>query len=289
MKKEQMTPMQERLLEMLSWFHGFCTEHHLRYYALGGTMLGAVRHQGFIPWDDDVDVGMPRTDYRRFSLLMKACKDGRYILETPDTDYQDFYYPYAKLYDTQTTLVENTRCKIRRGIYLDVFPLDGAGETERAALRHYRPLKWKQLLLLAMTAATRTGRNPLKNAAIAMAGTIPDWMLNRKRLLRSMDKGCGSRDFDESQWVGNLMGNWMERELTQRSVFGEPKKYPFENLTIYGAQDYESYLTKLYGNWRQLPPPEKRKTHHDFLYMDLTRSFLQSEECHETGDHIRNL
>lgn len=289
MKKEQLTPVQEQLLEMLSWFHGFCADHDLRYYALGGTMLGAVRHQGFIPWDDDVDVGMPRRDYQRFARLMKECAKGRYVLETPDTGSQDFYYPYSKLYDTHTTLVENTRYKIKRGIYLDIFPLDGAGNTEKTALRHYRPLQWKQLLLLAMTAGRREGRNVLKNGIIALAGRIPDRFLNRKRLLQSIDAGCCSRDFDQSPWVGNLMGNWMERELAERSIFGEPTGYSFENLTIYGVQDSESYLTRLYGNWRQLPPPEKRKTHHDYLYMDLSRSFLQREECHETGDHIRNL
>ncbi|MDE6558154.1 MAG: LicD family protein, partial [Clostridia bacterium] len=87
-----MSELQQRLLDMLKWFHAFCVEHNLRYYALGGTLLGAVRHKGFIPWDDDIDVGMPRKDYNRFIKLMKNA-DGQSVfrLETP-LENKDFVY-----------------------------------------------------------------------------------------------------------------------------------------------------------------------------------------------------
>ena len=266
--------MKAMLLEMLRWFHGYCEANDLRYYAQGGTMLGAVRHQGFIPWDDDVDIGMPRADYVRLGSLLAQNPHPRYCLEMPDTEAGDFFYPFAKLYDTQTTLVENTRCQIRRGIYLDIFPLDGVGSSKWEAVRHFSAVKWRRKLLLAMTTGLRQGRKPGKNLAVWVLGRIPDRLVDRKALLCAIDRISASRSFEESAWVGNLMGTWLERELVPRTVYGGPTRYSFEGLVIYGPADAGGYLTSLYGDWRQLPPVEQRRSRHDFVYLDLERSYL---------------
>jgi lipopolysaccharide cholinephosphotransferase len=81
-----MTQVQEKLLDMLRWFHRLCVENNLRYYAIGGTMLGAQRHQGFIPWDDDIDVGMPREDIEKLKDIINRKNLDKYVLETPDTE-----------------------------------------------------------------------------------------------------------------------------------------------------------------------------------------------------------
>ena len=122
-----MTETQRKLLTALQWFHHFCSEHNLRYYAVGGTCLGAVRHKGFIPWDDDIDVGMPRKDYKKFLELTSAIQDNELYKVEYLPSKHGFTYPYCKLYDIGTTLIENSRYKIKRGIYIDVFPLDGIG------------------------------------------------------------------------------------------------------------------------------------------------------------------
>jgi lipopolysaccharide cholinephosphotransferase len=95
--------LQKKLFEMLKWFDAFCRQYELKYYAVGGTLLGAVRHHGFIPWDDDVDIAMPRADYDRFSQIMEAKIHDHYILETAHSDDRDFCFPYMKLYDINTT------------------------------------------------------------------------------------------------------------------------------------------------------------------------------------------
>ncbi len=262
------------LVDMLRWFHNFCVENHLCYYVIGGTMLGAARHQGFIPWDDDIDIGMPREDYGRLAELMQKDHNKRYILETPLSDSKDFFYPMSKLYDTETTLVENTRYKIKRGIYLDIFPLDGMGQTEEEARSFFADIKKRRLFLLALTTGIRKERKGYKNAAILLLHVIPDCILRKKKLLYDLEYRCAAKNYDECNLVGVLMGNWMEREIMPKSYFGTPTEYQFETLTVFGVEKYDEYLTALYGDWRQLPPEDKRKSHHDFLYVDLEHSYL---------------
>ena len=94
-----MTELQERLLEMLKWFHNFCEQNNLQYYAIGGTLLGAVRHQGFIPWDDDIDVGMPRKDYEKFISLTFEKQFGNFFVESLKNKNNDYIWAYSKVYD----------------------------------------------------------------------------------------------------------------------------------------------------------------------------------------------
>lgn len=271
------TQLKKKLTEMFGWFHIFCEENGLRYYALGGTMLGAVRHQGFIPWDDDIDIGMPRADYKRLAELLKN-HTGRYVLETPDSPNLDYYYPLSKLYDTETTLVENTRYKIKRGIYLDIFPLDGAGNTLQEAEATFQRIWSKRKLLLAMTTGYRNGRSIHKNLAVMAARLIPNWIINRKKLLQHLDAMCAEKDFDTCEYVVNLSGNWGKREIMKREVFGIPVKYTFEVLSVWGPQNFDEYLTNLYHDWRRLPPIEKQVSHHDFDFIDLDNSYLSFSE-----------
>lgn len=266
--------LKEKLLDMFRWFHGFCQEQGLRYYILGGTMLGAVRHQGFIPWDDDIDIGMPRQDYRRLEQILKD-QGGKYVLETPNTGNPDYFYPFSKLYDTETTLIENTRCQIRRGIYLDIFPLDGGGNSHKEALSIFRKVKWRRMLLLAMTTGLRRDRGWAKNLCVRVMGMVPDWLVDRKKLLLSLNERCGRKPLEQCQWSVNYMGNWMEREIMPTRMLGTPVKYTFEGLEAWGPADWDGYLTALYGDWRKLPPEEKRTSHHDFLYLDLERGYLE--------------
>ena len=115
--------LKETLIAMMQWFHQFCIDNDIRYYVVDGTMLGAARHQGFIPWDDDIDVGVPRRDYEKLASILNEKTEGRYVLETPDSPAKEFIYTYSKLYDTTTTLVEHARKDIRRGVFIDIFPL----------------------------------------------------------------------------------------------------------------------------------------------------------------------
>lgn len=269
-----MTEIQIRLVKILKWFNEFCISHHLKYYILGGTMLGAVRHGGFIPWDDDIDVGLPRKDYEEFLTLTKGAQFGDFVTEGIDTPNKDFFYGYAKIYDTKSTLVENNRYKIKRGIYVDVFPIDGVANSSEEINSYISPIFSKHNLLLARSCGIRKGRKWYKNASVRLARLIPNFIIDNKKLMLSVDNMCKQRDYDDYSIVGNLYGAWGRKEIMEKNIFGNPTLYNFEDIRVYGVEDYDRYLTSLYGDWRKLPPKEKQVTHHDFLECDLRKSYL---------------
>lgn len=260
------------LVDMLKWFHAFCEKNGLRYYALGGTMLGAARHKGFIPWDDDIDVGMPREDYNRLAELLSQEPNERYVLETPDTPAKDYYYPFSKLYDSKTTLIENTKYQIKRGIYIDIFPLDGIGNSLEESENNYKSVHNTYNLLLTKVAGVRKGRSLYKNLAVIAFRVLP---ISPKRILKKLVAKCSRYSWDDCEWCGNLVGAWRFKEVMPKAYLGTPKLYDFEDTVMYGAEDADAYLTNLYGDWRKMPPVEKRVTHHDYIACDLEKSYLE--------------
>jgi lipopolysaccharide cholinephosphotransferase len=257
----------------MKWFDQFCRVHNLRYYLIGGTMLGAVRHKGFIPWDDDIDIGMPRCDYERFFLLTLRIDDCKYVVESFRNEKPDFMYPYIKIYDTSTTLIENNRYKTTRGIYIDLFPLDGIGNTEAESRKNFSKIYWKNNMLYAQMCALSPRRSFYKNAAIIIARCIPSLICSGRKLLERIDNECRSRGYEEYDYIGNLLGNWRYREVMRKSIFGVPVEYKFEGCTVYGVENFDMYLSTVYGNYLELPPLEKRKTHHDYLHIELNKPY----------------
>lgn len=275
MNRHELTEMQKKLLEMLTWYDRFCRENSLTYYAVGGTLLGAVRHGGFIPWDDDIDVAMPRKDYMKLEKLMSGKQFGSYILETPNTDAGDFCYPYTKLYDTSTTLIEHCKKPLVRGLFLDIFPFDGIGNDKKEGLKWFRSISREYHFYLTRIAAIRNGRSFYKNAAVFLSHIIPKVVVDDVELRKHLDKRCRRYGLENSKYGGNLLGNWGKRELVPVEVIGNPQKYQFENIEIMGIEKYDRYLTNIYGEWRKVPPKEKQITHHDFLLLDLHKSYLE--------------
>ena len=269
-----MTEIQTKLLDMLVWFDGYCRVNGLRYYALGGTLLGALRHKGFIPWDDDVDVGMPRKDYERLAALMGGEIHSGYVLETEYSEDSKYCYPFSKLYDTSTTLTENVSTGLKRGLFLDVFPLDGLGNGEKPDWKWRRRIRRRYEFYLARITAVRKGRSPVKNLAVILAKAIPDSIADNTALRKKISSMGARYDFDESRWAGTMTEDLSDNGIVPRSWFGTPAEYPFEGHMILGAEHAEEFLTALFGDWRQLPPEDRRVSNHDFISFDLHRSYL---------------
>lgn len=269
-----MNKQQEKLVDMLSWFHNFCTQNNLRYYIIAGTMLGAIRHGGFIPWDDDIDVGMPRKDYEKLRELSKKISTARYLFEYPSMENREYPYLIAKLYDVQTTLIEKKRYPIKRGIYIDIFPLDGIGNNMEEAERNYKPFYRNFQLHLMITSSFLKRRSLKKNLAVFVGRVISPLFVNRHKLSKKIDNICKRFDFDNSKLVCNLLGGAGLKGIVPQDYFGTPTLIQFENIYVYGLENPDLYLKSMYGNYMALPPVEKQVSLHDALECNLNQSFL---------------
>lgn len=268
-----LTPLQAKLLDELRWFDGFCREHNLRYYAIGGTILGAMRHEGFIPWDDDIDLGMPRADYEKLKAY-EGVVFGHYTIETYSSEKKDYCYPASKVFDTNTTLVEHKRTNVARGVFIDIFPLDGVGDDLKKATQNYRKIARLYQYFLTVVAAVRKGRSFKKNLAVILCHCIPSFIQNQRDIRIKLNKLCSEFDFDKSRYGGNLLGAYFDREIIPLELFGTPQEYQFEDFRIFGPQYADEYLKRIYKDWRKLPPKEKQVSHHDFVELDLNKPFM---------------
>ena len=263
-----MNDLQKKIFDILLWFHSFCEQNRLQYYLVAGTMLGAVRHGGFIPWDDDADVAMPRKDYERFIEITSKSSD-KYCVESPNKNFGNYPYPFAKVYDSSTTLVEKARKNVFKGVYLDVFPLDGLGVNELDANKYQKKVFFKVNLYNSKICALSKKRKFYKNFAILLSRVCTPFGVRYDKNTNRLNKIATKYSYDESVIITNFFGGWQFKETMLKTIFGKPTLYKFESAYFYGVEHYDEYLTLLYGNYLSLPPEDKRKQQHDFIYLSF--------------------
>ena len=246
-------------LDVLIAFRDYCEENGIRYFFTGGTLLGAVRHGGFIPWDDDIDVVMPRKDYERF--LAEYPKDGRYKVINRKFN-KDFYAPYSKLVDTKTEIIEQKIRSIKgMGAFIDIFPLDGLGDSEEVAKANVR--KSRKFFHYASFCRYpyfyfKGFKGFFKNFLILYS------FITKNLYFKAIDNLGAKHSFEEDLYVGCSFGYNKEREVLERSIFEGAVDMKFEGETFKVPVGYKAYLTSFYDDYMQLPPEEKRVTHHSF-------------------------
>lgn len=262
MKKELSLEEKKKILvSILSKVHNFCDENNLKYFLTGGTLIGAVRHKGFIPWDDDIDIYMPRNDYEEF--LYKFNKESeRYQLISLKTD--GYYLPFGKVIDTRTILIENVDSDYKMGIYLDIFPLDNLSSNYNAALSLYKEVSFYRRLLAIKNATSDSKRKPYMNFLLKV-GKVVIMPVSRKWILSKIDMISQKyREDTSSQYIGAICAAFYgEKEILKSEWFTERCLLEFEGGKFWAPKDYDAFLTQLYGDYMQLPPEEKRVTHHD--------------------------
>lgn len=256
--------MQLKLLDMMKDLHKVFEENNISYYILGGTMLGAVRHKGFIPWDDDIDIGIPRSDYEKLLKLNKKILPKYLQMDNFSTD-KNAHSIVSKIYNKETTLIEKQRPKNIKGIYIDVFPLDGCGNAKISAKIHYKTVRLLKFLVLINSPEIEMEKYKLVKFLL-----MP---VSNQVLFKYYDFLLKSRKFDNNKINGNLVGAWGEREVMLKEILGLPKLYEFEDAYFYGPNNGEKYLENLYGNFMKLPPLENRISHHEFKYLNLSIPF----------------
>ncbi len=269
-----MTEMQSGLLNIMKWLDAFCEEKGVTYYAMGGTVLGAIRHKGFIPWDDDIDIGVPRPDYDILIEALKEVSDGRYRIEN-HTCNDEYIYPFSKLYDTQTTLIEDKKSSFKRGIYIDIFPLDGVGQTKEEGIKTAKKIDKVTRRLRALTYSIKESDSLTKKLYYKGMRLLSPFMASKAKLLKKIEALCKKKCYYEEEFVGNMVESWGQRKVMAKEVYGTPQRVQFEDMQICVHEDYEAYLTIMYKKWWELPPEDKRVSQHEYLLLDMNKSYLE--------------
>ena len=265
-KKIGLDELKQIELNILIQVDKICREQGFRYSLLGGTLLGAVRHHGFIPWDDDIDIAMPRPDYEKF---LTYCHDNCPQFLTICNRYEPKYgYLFAKICDVNTVMIEQNSNKndISMGVYIDVFPLDGFGETEKEAFKIFNRSKFKRELLVAANWKRyfRSKTRQWYYDPIRFVFFLLSRLVNFKKQITTIEKEILKNDFDKSKFCGALCGVYRKKEIMPYHIYADYIELQFEGHSFCAFENYDYYLKHIYGNYMQLPPEEKRLTHHTF-------------------------
>lgn len=255
--------IQKLELDILDEVVKFCQENNLKYMLAYGTLLGAVRHKGFIPWDDDVDILMPRKDYQKFIELWND--EGKYkLLECRKN--KEYIYPFAKVYNSETVMEEHdveVRCQL--GLYIDIFPIDsikGTPEESKKFVKKCEMLE-KFRLYSMMSVDKIMHENHKKNF-----GRKTLWKILRKigpsKIARYIDKYSQKYNSMEAKWVGCLCSRTASQKLFPYKTYNDVRRLEFEDKEYNAPVEFDVVLQKIYGDYMQLPPKEEQHLTHNF-------------------------
>ena len=260
--------LHQALLSMLERFDGFCRAHGLAYSMLAGTLLGAVRHQGFIPWDDDADVCMPRPDVERLVGMADTFhrETGMRLMGYMDVPLE--HAALIKVADERVVVQPHNEPDLQY-LALDLSPIDGLPESDEALGALYGKTHRLLFGLSVLATLPAAGRTPSRRAIRYLAAPVRKSQLARIAISRQLVKLAKSTPYGSTEYVGSVSwGHGWERERVHLATFEHPVTMPFERLELQAMGCWEEYLSHIYGPYyMQVPPPEERVTHFEGAWM----------------------
>ena len=267
-----MNELQQTELELLKEFIKICQQLNLKYYLICGSALGAVKYRGFIPWDDDIDVALPREDYEAFIHKAQGLLSENIFVQNYLTEPR-FPKCFTKLRKTDTTYIEKSSQKlpIHHGVFIDIFPLDGYPADTREQ-QYLEKLKKRYKLRLSCAFSYRYN---LKARLFFFVERFFGVHKRTQKYTKLLDKLISAYSTEESKiWCNH--GNWQGKlDYAPKEWFGEGTKAEFEGLSVVVPEEYDKYLTQKYGDWRSDPPQDEQRGHHDAVICDVTRPYTQ--------------
>lgn len=254
------------VLEILKIFIAVCERNELRYYLTGGSLIGLLRHGGFIPWDDDIDIGMPRADYERLLSLPNGAWPQGYRIVNHRND-SSWLFAMSQLVDAETEVdIYTSEVPRRSHLWLDIFPLDGLPDGTLARYLHVKQILSLRYLVQIANIRTQVdsqrARPWYEKALLAIFKRFPmGRILDSESLLRRLEATLNRYDFDRQLWAGNMLGRYREREVVPKKYFGSPTPMLFEGVSVNTPHLHHELQTALYGDYMQLPPEHARVGH----------------------------
>ena len=229
--------------QMLQKFAKVCEENNLRYYLCGGTLLGAIRHKGFIPWDDDIDILMPRPDYTKFQELSKNGVLGD-KLKVCSYYLGNLNDPFCKIFNTDTVMEkEYVNDELDNHIWIDIFPMDGLPENELKVNLIYKKVGIARAMIRTIK---------VKDEMKSKVSTSK---------IKYIDRVCQKYEFDQCDYIGGIAFGYGPQEKMVRKDYIIPEKVEFEGELFNAPGCWNEYLSNLYGDYMKLPPKEKQVAH----------------------------
>ena len=277
MTKKTVVTLEERkqiMTEMLKALLNYCQKHDLRVYLCDGTLLGAVRHSGFIPWDDDMDVMMPIEDFERLVELTEQDKLPEPFCLSSNKRNPDHIWPYLKLIDTRTELVERVITKKLQkaqaryfGVYIDIFPMYGLPDTRQERLQYQRELcaaydKLKKATRVMNRRPTDSWLLFTIRRILYFVYCLPYKIVGKKQYIKKMYKLYHRYPLEQAEKFGHEAGLALgEREHFDMALLNEVITLKFEDVDCPVFADYHTVLKSQYGDYMKLPPESERHTH----------------------------
>lgn len=254
------TELQSVLMDIALEFHRICVKHNIPYFMVGGTLLGAIRHGGFIPWDDDMDFCVPRGRFAELKQVLSAELKNPYRLLTID-NYDGLVRDFIKIDDSRTYVKSHWKesMKDEAGVNIDIFPLD---ETDgNTSFFSKNNIGWKLVQLDSYRLLSPDSRPFFKKMVAYMIKLI---MLPFRKTF--IDEFVEKRLSSKGDFLINRYGVYGLREIVRKELFGKPVLYKFGEHQLYGVEQPDAYLTRIYGDYMKLPPVEKRGCHITDMY-----------------------
>lgn len=253
--------IQQIELEIFDKIHEFCMKRGLRYSLYGGTMIGAIRHKGFIPWDDDIDLAMPRPDYEIFCREFKA--EG-FSVHTHKND-PDYVYPFAKVYHEGTVLIEKLFPNVKACVYVDIFPFDGFPNDKKAFNEAKRSRRWNMRWAGIKSGTLFKKGRPFYKTLIRTFLRWCLWIFPKRFFLERFQRDLQKHGYEGNPLVADMTWGYGESQCIPAEGFETVVDVEFEGRKVKAMAGWETYLRSVFGDYMTPPPPEKRVPVHDTI------------------------